>query len=208
MLKRRSRGRARNPAEFRHPNRAEVVAEKWLVGRSGMGVSTEFVTQITRSQRQLHAFILSMVWNPAEADDVLQETNLVLWEKVAEFDRERPFLPWAMRFAQFQALAWLKRHRRQQQRVVFDDDLARLLADEAVTDEPVFEDRRLALASCLQKLSADQRDLIARRYEPDGSVNAMAAAGGTTPKAVSDRLRRIRHTLLQCIQRKLGEATA
>ncbi|MCE9568019.1 MAG: sigma-70 family RNA polymerase sigma factor [Planctomycetes bacterium] len=171
-----------------------------------MGVSTEFVTQITRSQRQLHSFILSMVWNPAEADDVLQETNLVLWEKVSEFDAGRPFLPWAMQFAQFQALAWLKRRRRQ--RLVFDDDLARLLADDAIQEELTFEDRREALATCLQKLPAEQRDLIARRYEPEGSVNAIATAGGTSPKAVSDRLRRIRHTLLQCIQRTLREAIA
>lgn len=170
-----------------------------------MGVSAEFVGQITRSQRQLHSFILSMVWNPAEADDVLQETNLVLWEKVSEFNPDRPFLPWAMRFAQFQALAWIKR--RQRQRLVFDDDLARLLADEAVQEELTFEERREALATCLQKLPAEQRDLIARRYEPDSSVNALAAASGTTPKAVSDRLRRIRQTLLQCIQRTLGEAT-
>ena len=173
-----------------------------------MDVSTEFVAQITRSQRQLHSFILSVVWNPAEADDVLQETNLVLWEKAAEFDAVRPFLPWAVRFAQFQALAWLKRHRRQHQRLVFDDDLARLLADEAAREEAVFEERRQALAACLQRLPAEQRDLIARRYEPEGSVGALAAAGGTTPKAVSDRLRRIRHTLLQCIQRTLGEAIA
>jgi len=54
-----------------------------------MEVSAEFVAQITRYQRQLHSFILSMVWNPAEADDVLQETNLVLWEKAAEFDAGR-----------------------------------------------------------------------------------------------------------------------
>jgi len=173
-----------------------------------MGASTEFVTQITRCQRQLHAFILSMVWNTADADDVLQETNLALWEKAAEFDTDRPFLRWAMRFAQFQALAWLKRHRRQQQRLVFDDDLARLLADEAAREEVVFEDRRQALAVCLQKLTSEQRDLVARRYEPTGSVNAMAEAAGTTPKAVSDRLRRIRHALLQCIQRTLGEAIA
>jgi RNA polymerase sigma-70 factor (ECF subfamily) len=112
-----------------------------------------------------------------------------------------------MRFAQLQALASLKRRRRQQ-RVVFDDDLARLLADEAAREEGVFEDRRQALAVCLQKLTSEQRDLIARRYEPDGSVNAMAEVVGTTPKAVSDRLRRIRHALLQCIQRTLGEAIA
>ena len=145
-----------------------------------------------------------MVWNPTEADDVLQETNLVLWKKAAEFDGSRPFLPWAMRFAQLQTLAWLKRHRRRQ-RIVFDDDLARLLAEEAAVDEPAFEDRRRALASCLEKLRPEQRELVARRYEPDGSVKALAEAGGATPKAISDRLRRIRQALLECIQRTLAE---
>ena len=169
-----------------------------------MAESAEFVTQITRAQRQLHAFILSMVWNPAEADDVLQETNLVLWEKADDFDAARPFLPWAMRFAQLQAMAWLKRNRRQQQ-VVFDDDLAKLLAEEAAGDPPVFEARRRALAECLQKIAVEQRELIARRYEPDASVNAMAEAGGTTPKAVSDKLRRIRRALLDCIQSTLAK---
>ena len=43
-----------------------------------MAVSAEFMFHVTRSQRQLHAFLLTMVWNPADADDVLQETNLVL----------------------------------------------------------------------------------------------------------------------------------
>lgn len=38
-----------------------------------MAASAEFVTQITRVQRQLHAFMLSMVWNPVESDDVLQD---------------------------------------------------------------------------------------------------------------------------------------
>lgn len=170
-----------------------------------MAVPAEFVIQITKCQRQLHAFILSMVWNATEADDVLQETNLVLWEKVAEFDASRPFLPWAMRFAQFQALAWLKRHRRQTERFVFDDDLAKLLADEAAMHEPAFDVRQHALASCLQKLPSEQRRLIARRYEPGGSVNAMAEKAKTTAKAVSDRLRRIRHALLGCIEKTIAE---
>jgi RNA polymerase sigma-70 factor (ECF subfamily) len=167
--------------------------------------SAEFVTQITRAQRQLHAFILSMVWNATDADDVLQQANLVLWEKSAEFDASRPFLPWAMQFAQWQALAWLKSRRRHQQRRVIDDDLAKLLADEAATDEREFEARRNALASCLQKLRPEQRELIARRYEPEASVNALAAAGGVTAKALSDRLRRIRHALLECIQKTIAE---
>ena len=167
--------------------------------------SAKFVTQITKSQRQLHSYILSMVWNPVEADDVLQETNLVLWEKAGEFDDSRPFLPWAMRFAQFQAMAWLKRHRRQRERLVFDDDLANLLADEAVADEQTQDSRQQALGACIKKLEPEKRALIARRYEPDASVNAMAEEVGVTPKAISDRLRRIRRALMECIEKTIAK---
>jgi len=165
--------------------------------------SADFVTEFTRVQRQLHAFILTMVWNQIEADDVLQETNLVLWQKAADFDSSRDFLPWAMRFAQLQAMAWLKR--RQRQRARFDDALAGLMADEAASEDQAFEARRMALATCLQKLSVEQRELVMRRYEPGASVNAIATEGETTPKAISDRLRRIRHALLLGIQKAIAQ---
>ena len=61
-------------------------------------------------------------------------------------------------------------------RIVINDDLAKLLAEEAVTEETAFEERRHALASCLRKLRPDQRELIARRYEPNASVKDMAEA--------------------------------
>ena len=170
-----------------------------------MTVSAQFVTEITRCQRQLHAFVLSMIWHPAEADDVLQETNLVLWQKAGEFDDSRPFLPWAIRFAQVQAMAHLSRQRRQENRLIVDDALAKMMADEAAYEEPLFEARRLALADCLQKLPAHQRQLVSQRYEPNANVNAMAGAAKIAPKALSERLRRIRHALFECIRKTLAE---
>jgi RNA polymerase sigma-70 factor (ECF subfamily) len=170
-----------------------------------MSASAKFIAEITRNQRQLHAFVLSMVWHPVEADDVLQETNLVLWQKAAEFDESRPFLPWAIRFAQFQALAHLKRLHRQHGRLLIDDDLAKIMADEAAAEERIYEVRRIALANCLQKLTARQRELVWRRYEPDATVADMATAAKIAPKALSERLRRIRHTLLECVRKTLAE---
>jgi RNA polymerase sigma-70 factor (ECF subfamily) len=164
--------------------------------------SADFIAHVTRSQRVLHSFILSLVWSASDADDVLQETNLVLWRKAAEFDPAREFLPWAMRFAQFQALAYLKR--RQRSKLAFDDALLDQLATEAIAETAETDARRAALSSCLEKLPADHRRLLAGRYEPAGSVNALAAARGTTPKALSELLRRIRQALLLCIERTLA----
>ncbi len=163
----------------------------------------EFIAHVTRSQRTLHAFLLTMVRSAADAEDVLQETNIVLWRKAAEFDPAREFLPWAMRVAQLQAMAHLKK--RQRARVTFDDELLALVAEEAVEEAAEFDPRRVALAGCLQKLDTAQRALVAQRYEPGGSVNAMAEARGTTPKALSEMLRRIRQTLLLCIERTLAQ---
>lgn len=170
-----------------------------------MSASAKFIAEFTRCQRQLHAFVLSMVWHPVDADDVLQETNLVLWQKAAEFDDSRPFMPWAIRFAQLQTMAYLKRRQRQDCRLLIDDTLAKIMADEAAHEEPIFEARRIALADCLQKLSPKQRDLVSLRYEPKASITDMAAAAKIAPKALSERLRRIRHSLLECIRKTLAE---
>jgi len=75
---------------------------------------------------------------------------------------------------------------------LIDDDLAKIMADEAAAEERIYEVRRIALANCLQKLTARQRELVWRRYEPDATVAQMAAATKIAPKALSERLRRIR----------------
>lgn len=165
-------------------------------------LSADFIAHMTRAQRALHAFILTMVWNAADADDVLQETNLVLWRKAAEFDHARPFMPWAMRCAQFQAMAYLKR--RQRSKLSFDEELLERIADEAVNEVEEMDARRVALSACLQKLPEDQRGIIAQRYEPGGCVNDMAEVRGTSPKALSEMLRRIRRTLMLCIEKNLS----
>jgi RNA polymerase sigma-70 factor, ECF subfamily len=133
---------------------------------------------------------------------VLQEANLVLWQKAAEFDPARPFLPWAMRICQLQAMAWLKTRARAKQRL--DDALLDTIAAEAMAEADEVEPRRRALSDCLQRLSDDHRDLIAKRYQPEGSVNDLAAARGSSANAVSEQLRRIRAALLICVERKAG----
>jgi RNA polymerase sigma-70 factor (ECF subfamily) len=164
--------------------------------------SAAFISEVSRSQLHLHAFIMSIIWHPSDADDVLQETNLVLWRKADEFDPTRPFLPWAIRIAQFQCLAWLKTRSRSKCRT--SEALLESLVDEAIEEAPHFDPRRIALSDCLHSLPPPHQKLLAERYEPDGSVNEIAERRGSTPKAVSEMLRRIRQRLLSCVEQKLG----
>jgi RNA polymerase sigma-70 factor, ECF subfamily len=167
--------------------------------------SADFLAEVTRAQRSLYGFIATLIWRPADVEDVLQETNLVLWRKAAEFDASREFMPWALRIAQLQSMAHLKKQRR---RPLYQTDLLERIADEAVASVATADVRRQALANCLQKLPEKHRRLVATRYEPGASVNAMAATAGKQPKAVSETLRRIRRTLLDCIERTLAVEAA
>lgn len=164
--------------------------------------SLRYLELVTQSQRTLYGVLWSLLRDSHDVDDVLQETNAILWQKAAEYDPAREFLPWALRIAQLQVMAFRKR--RQRSRLVFDDEVVAVLVDQSVADAEAIEPRRRALSECLQKLPAEQRHLVVCRYEPGGSVNDLAAQQGRTPKAVSEALRRIRAALLACIEKTLA----
>lgn len=167
--------------------------------------SAEFVGELLRSQRRLYAFIFSLTRNAADAEDVFQETNLVLWQKSGDFVPGTDFLAWSFRIAHFQVLALRKKRIRS--RVCLEDglqeSLSTILADEALEKLHEFDHRHEALSDCLDKLRPELRSLIAKRYEPGGCVNEIARHMGRSPKAISELLRRTRQTLLNCIEKKL-----
>jgi len=157
---------------------------------------------IAGHQAALHRYILSLLPDRSLADDVLQETNLVLWRKAADYDPSQPFLAWAFGIARFQVMA--ARRDLGRDRHVFNDQLVNLLADEHSSDHsnaPLHE----VLENCLGRLPDHQRELILARYEPGASVKDLAKARSQTPGAVSVLLLRIRKLLEDCIARNLNQ---
>jgi RNA polymerase sigma-70 factor, ECF subfamily len=159
------------------------------------------IALITRHQAALHAYIFGLIPNRSKADDVLQETNLVLWRKGSDYDHSLPFMPWACGIARFQVKAANRDAARD--RHVFDPQLLDLLA---IEDEPGPEATAAmehALSECLEQLPGDKRNLILHRYHPGSSVHEMAASRKVSPGALSVQLHRIRQTLEQCVEGKL-----
>jgi len=159
-----------------------------------------FVAEIAGAQAGLRSFLRSLLPCPGDADDVLQETNLVLWRKRGEFDEDRPFGPWARRIAYFQTLAHLKTRARSRESR-FSEGLLEQLAAEAEPRAEDAEARLEALRACLSQLPEEDRRLVQARYAAGASVKEMALAGERSADALSMHLFRLRKRLAACVDR-------
>jgi RNA polymerase sigma-70 factor, ECF subfamily len=162
-----------------------------------------FVELLTLHQRTLYGFIYTLVHNPADAEDLLQQTSLVLWQKFDEFDPDRNFSTWACGIAHFTVSDFLRKKRRS--RVVFSDELiARLAEDRRNHDDQQFVDS-VALAGCIEELSEIDRKLIRLCYSVKRDIKAAAAALGRPVASVYVSLTRVRRLLMDCLQRTNAE---
>ena len=108
-----------------------------------------FLRLFLENQKRLYAYVLTLVPNRADADDVLQEVCFLLWDK---FDEERPpedFAAWGCRIAYFKVLELFKKNRRS--RVRFSQEMLERLSETIIEQSDVLQldERREALAGCL-----------------------------------------------------------
>lgn len=162
----------------------------------------EFVQLFTKHQRRLYLYILAQVPNPLDAEEILQEANVVIWRKFDRFQPGTSFLAWAGQIARFEVLKHLDRRRRD--RVRFSDLFVEQIADEALAEAPQLEERRRALIFCLGTLRQRDRELIRLRYSPGETGHNLAKLLGRPVNSVYQSLGRIRKTLLECINRRLA----
>jgi RNA polymerase sigma-70 factor (ECF subfamily) len=162
----------------------------------------EFIRELTAAQPSLWAYVFSLMPDHAVSQDILQQTNLTLWRKSADFKPGTSFLAWACQVAYFHVLSARRGMRRD--RLVFNDEVLAYLAERQSERSAALDDRLLALRGCLEKLPPPSRKLLESRYAPGASVQGLADADGRNVAALSQILYRIREKLLACIQTALA----
>ena len=171
---------------------------------SNRDLDEEYVALIAGSQSVLRGLLMALIRRAADVDDVLQETNTVLWRKRSEYDWDRDFLPWACRVAQLQALAFFKRVRNDGQ-AAFDEQTLEQIAAVATRRAVETKSHAEALVYCMEKLPPEHRQLVESRYCDARPVNQIASEEGRSADAVSMTLYRIRKTLMECIQKTVAQ---
>ncbi|MHC5542199.1 sigma-70 family RNA polymerase sigma factor [Singulisphaera rosea] len=161
----------------------------------------DFIRCLTDHQSRLFIYLVSLLSDVHEAKNVLQETNLELWRKSAEFVEGTDFGAWSRRVAHFKVLAHLRDKKRD--RLLFDENLLDQIASrsEPIEDE---EAAHLALRQCLAALPDALRLLISRRYGSGQSIREIARKVGKSEAATKVSLSRIRKQLMHCVEKRLA----
>jgi RNA polymerase sigma-70 factor (ECF subfamily) len=163
--------------------------------------SEDFAALYSGCHLDLLRYVLTLLPDRQQAEDVVQEVARLLWTKRHEYDSAKPFGPWARGFARFEVLTAIRR--KNVHGKYFSEQLVEQLAEERVAHEEQLAAQREALAGCLQKLDKPSRELVMLRYGRDVTMQQLAQQQGKSANALYLALHRLRQTLSECVNRTL-----
>lgn len=161
-----------------------------------------FDALVTEHQQRIYFFIRSMVFNPDDARDTLQDVNIVLYRKQDAYEHGTNFKAWAFTIARFECLSYLSRYKKNQW-TTLDTGLLESLADAAEEKADDVEPCLKALRKCILALAPDVQHLISSRYQQGTPLDATATQMQTSVGALKQKLFRARKQLKQCILKRM-----
>jgi len=192
------------------------VPDRDLVRRVRAVDPIAFELVMRRYNRRLYRLVRSMLRNDAEAEDVVQETYVRAYAKLADFVGPTGFSSWLCRIAANEALGRL----RQRSRVIPLDEHQRADGrnadqgiDAAMTDSKPSPERlaangelRRVLEEAIDGLPDDFRVVFVLRAVEELSVAETAALLAIKPETVKTRFFRARRMLQGTIGARIGAA--
>ena len=157
-----------------------------------------FVSLLTTNYYQIHSFIMTMVPNKADAEDILQNTFIYMWEHFGDYSPGTRFLSWAATIAKFQVLTYRKTRTRS--KIQLSENALDLIAEENLRLSTQMDERYEALQRCLKKLPEEESDFLKKRFMQGNTVKKIAEDIGASLNVVYKRLSKIKGMLLNCVR--------
>ncbi len=163
-------------------------------------VPFDFSRKLSGLQRSLYAYILTLLPNRTDAEDVLQDTNLILCRKASEYDPKGHFQGWAFQIARYQVMAHITKSKRS--RLQFSNEIIEALAAEELDTKRIALNQK-ALQLCYDLLPDHMKRIAQLRFREDSQLKDIAKKVGRPLGSVSATLHRIRINLMECVHRKM-----
>ena len=162
-----------------------------------------FLRLFTTHEPAIRAFVRKLVPSRTDADDVLQEVAIVLWERFDDFREDGSFRSWAYGIARLKALSRLRDMSRN--RLVLAGDVIDMIAEKSLESDLQLEKQRDLLDQCFKKVPAKDQELLAMAYQANVEMQHVAAVSGRSLRGFYQWLYRMRSMLLECIRRELAK---
>jgi RNA polymerase sigma-70 factor (ECF subfamily) len=160
-----------------------------------------FINLLTNDYCRLHSFVLCMVPNKADADDVMQETTLLMWEKFNEFEPGTEFYAWAKAIARYRILNLRKKQATSHCQL--NDNVLELLEHDRDSYQDQADKKLDALRNCLKKLSDDHRTILQFKYSAGIPAKLIAKRTGIPLHTLYRKITNVHAVLLSCVRREL-----
>ena len=141
-----------------------------------------FTTLLVANQPAVMGFIRTLLPQASEAEDLLQKTCLIAWQKFDQFDPSSSFTTWACKIAYFEVKNHLRTKARDKH--VFSNEVLDQLADEIPQDSERLAAERAALHTCVEALVPADRELLAQAYDPATTLQQVAEHVGKTANSL------------------------
>ncbi len=163
----------------------------------------EFLSLLMSNQRRIHGYVLSLVPNGHDADDIMQETTTILWRKFDEYQAGTNFASWGMKVAYYRILNF--RTKKAKDKLVFSEDFLNQVHGVALTQQKYVAERTEHLQRCIRRLQPKDQRLLKSRYELTQRVQDIAAHKNRSVQYVYKHLARIHHVLQLCVERTFSQ---
>ncbi len=165
----------------------------------------QFAERVVRNQQRIFRYIVSLVPNRADADELFQQTCLTLWESWERYDMSLDFVPWACGIAHNHVRNFYRK--RQNSEVQLDADVVEMLATRSSQLRQRDDEKLAALRGCLNELTERNRGIV-ENYYGGMSVQEIATQRDLSANAIYKLLDRAREALHDCVNLRLAGGAA
>jgi RNA polymerase sigma-70 factor, ECF subfamily len=171
---------------------------KELNSTNNKSFSVEFLRLFVVHQKAIYTYILALVHNPNEAEDIMQDVIALMWERFGEFESGTNFGAWGVTIARYKVLEY--HHKKKNEYTFFSDRLFDYLSEISSQKINAIENQTKALQQCLLKLRESDRELIQHRYEKGLSIKQIAVNMQRSAGGMYKVMARIHHVLIRCVR--------
>ena len=161
----------------------------------------DFIKLLMANQRHIQAFIISLVPNVNDAEDIYQDTASEMWNKYDSFVVGTDFAAWAITIAKFKVFHFYRKSKNS--KLKFDSDICEKIASRVTSRIGSLDDHIDILNKCVRKLANNEKSLLKLRYKDELTLKQISLRISKKPPSIHRIISNIHAKLAICFRRNI-----